>query len=321
MSLGERLAAVDRFQQRRRRLSFVAAVLKKFSDDQAGRLAALIAYYGFLSLFPLLLVLVTVLGFVLQGNATAQQDVLHSALSQFPVIGDQIQRNIHSLHGSGVALAIGLVGAVLAGLGITSVTQDAFSTVWNVPHRHRPDFLKSRLRGLLMLVVLGLLAILSTVASSFVAGGGTFEAVAGAIVALAVNLLLFFAAFRLMTVREVPTRQLLTGVVMGAVLWQIVQHVGSLYVEHIVKRSSQTSGVFAFVLGLLAWLYLGGQITLLSAEVNVVRARRLWPRSLFSDQLLDADRRALAAQAEEEERVPAENVEVDFEPERRQVGA
>src|SRR6185312_10283237 len=136
-----RLRALDRAQQKRPRLSFVVAVIKKFSDDQASQLAALIAYYAFLSLFPLLLVFVTVLGFILQGNPTAQDSVLHSTLSQFPIIGSQLQRNVHSLHGSGVALAIGLVGSVLAGLGITGATQNAFNEVWYVPHKHRPNFL------------------------------------------------------------------------------------------------------------------------------------------------------------------------------------
>lgn len=317
MSLGEQFERLDRFQQSRRRLSFAAAVAKKFSDDRAGQLAALIAYYGFLSLFPLLLVLVTVLGFVLRGDAGAQRDVLHSALSQFPVIGEQLQRNAGSLHGSGLALAIGLAGALLAGLGITGATQHAFDTVWNIPRRRRPDFLRTRLRGLAMLAALGLFAILSTVASGFVAGGGLPEAVAGAVVALAVNLLLFFCAFRLMTSREVSTRDLLPGIIIGAVAWQVIQHLGSVYVDHVVKRSSQTSGVFAFVLGLLAWLYLGGQVTLIAAEINVVRARHLWPRSFVSPGDLEADRRALAASAEEAEQIPEENVEVDFEHARR----
>src|ERR1700731_869429 len=138
MSLGERLHALDHRQQRSPRFSFVAAVFKKFSDDQASQMAALIAYYGFFSLFPLLLVFVTVLGFVLQGNPSAQESVLHSTLSQFPIIGDQLQRNVHSLKGSGLDLGIGVVGALLAGLGITSATQNAFNQIWHVPPKQRP---------------------------------------------------------------------------------------------------------------------------------------------------------------------------------------
>ena len=315
MTLGDRLHALDRRQQQSSRLGFVAAVIKKFGDDQAGQLAALIAYYGFVSLFPLLLVLVTVLGFVLQGNPSAQASILNSTLSQFPIIGTQLQENVHSLKGSGVSLAIGLIGSLLAGLGVTGAAQNAFNQVWHVPHKHRPNFLTSRLRGVGLLFVLGLLAIVSTVSAGFVTAGGegVFEVLGGIVLALIVNLLLFFTAFRLLTAAEVDTRDLLPGVIFGAILWQILQHVGGLYVDHVIRHAKETSGFFALVLGMLAWLYLGAQVTLIAAEVNVVRARRLWPRSFFSEPLLDADKRALTSSAEVEERIDEENVEVSFD--------
>jgi YihY family inner membrane protein len=315
MSLDERLRAVDRFQQRHRRLSFAAAVVKKFGDDQAGQLAALIAYYGFASLFPLLLVLVTVLGFVLEGNPQTQAEVLHSALGEFPIIGTQLERNIHSLTGSPGALAIGLVGLLFGGLGIVGATQNAFNQVWHIPRKRRPNFLAWRLRGLALLAVLGLLLVVSTVAAGYVAAqtAGATAVLGGVLLALVSNLLLFFAAFRLLTAREVATRDLVAGVIFGAVLWQLLQYVGGYYVAHVIRHAKETSGLFAFVLGLLAWLYLGGQVTLVAAEINVVRARRLWPRSFHSPPLLDADRRALTSSAETEERVQEENVEVNFD--------
>jgi YihY family inner membrane protein len=315
MTLTDRLRALDRRQQQSPRLSFLTAVIKKFSDDGASQLAALIAYYGFFALFPLLLVFVTVLGFVLQGNPSAQNSVLHSTLSQFPIIGTQLQDNVHSLKGSGVALAIGLIGSLLAGLGITGATQSAFNQVWYIPHKRRPNFLAWRLRGLGLLILLGLLSIISTIAAGLVTAetAGVVEVVGGVLVALAVNLVLFFTAFRLLTSKEVQTANLIPGVIVGALLWQILQHVGGYYVDHVVRHARETSGLFAFVLGLLAWLYLGGQVTLLAAEVNVVRARRLWPRSFFSDPLLEADRRALTSAAEVQERIDEQNVEVTFD--------
>jgi membrane protein len=315
MSITDRLHALDRRQQHSRWLSFIAAVVKKFSDDEATQLAALIAYYGFLALFPLLLVFVTVLGFVLQGNPSAQTSVLHSTLSQFPIIGNQLQSNVHSLKGSGVTLAIGLVGSLLAGLGITGAAQNAFNQVWYVPHKRRPNFLTWRLRGLALLAVMGVLFIGSTVVAGSVAAqtAGAVEVIGGILLALALNLLLFSLAFRVLTSNEVRTRELIPGVIAGAVLWQILQHVGGYYVDHVVRHAKETSGLFAFVLGLLAWLYLGGQLTLLAAEINVVRARRLWPRSFFSDPLLEADRRALTSAAEVQERIDEQNVEVTFD--------
>jgi membrane protein len=316
MSLIDGLRAVDGFQQRHPRLSFPAAVIKKFGDDQASQLAALIAYYGFVSLFPLLLVFVTVLGFVLQGNPSTQEHVLNSTLSQFPIVGTQLQHNVHSLTGSTGALAIGLVGSLLGALGITGATQNAFNQVWHVPRKDRPSFLSGRLRGLGTIAVLGLLSILSTVVAGAVTAQipkGTLATIGGVVLALGANLLLFFGAFRLLTVDAVRTRDLLPGVLFAAVLWQVLQYVGGYYVAHVVRHAQETSGLFAFVLGLLAWLYLGGQLTLVAAEINVVRARRLWPRSFFTPPLLDADRRALVSSAGVEERLEQENVEVTFD--------
>jgi YihY family inner membrane protein len=315
--MGKRLEPLDRLQQRHPRVAFWAAVVKKFGDDRGGSLAALIAYYGFVSLFPLLLVFVTVLGFVLAGSPRAQESVLHSTLSQFPVIGDQLQRNVHSLRGSSLALVVGLVGSVLGGLGIAGATQNAFNQVWYIPHKRRPSFFSWRLRGLVLLVALGLLSVISTTIAGYVTAQtrGAVEVVGGVVLALGANLLLFFIAFRALTVDEIRTRELIPGVIAAALAWQALQHVGGFYVEHVVRHAKETSGLFAFVLGLLAWLYLGAQVTVLSAEINVVRARRLWPRSLFSRPLLDADRRALTSSAEVEERFEEENVDVSFEGE------
>jgi membrane protein len=313
MSLGDRLHALDRRQQQSRRLAFVAAVFKKFSEDQAGQQAALIAYYAFVSLFPLLLVLVTVLGFVLQGDPSEQKRILDGTLGQFPLVSDQLR--LQSLTGSGVGLAIGVLGSLLAGMGITGATQNAFNRIWHVPFKHRPDWLHARLRGLGMLAILGTLSIVSTTAAGYVgsASHAALAVLAGVIVAFALNLALFMTAFKLLTAVEVSWRDLLPGVIVAAVFWQLLQHLGGFYVDHELKRTGPLYGVFALVLGLLAWLYLGAQLTIFAAEVNVVRCRRLWPRSFFSDPLLDADRRALTSSAEVEERVDEENVEVSFD--------
>lgn len=281
-----RLHAFDDYQRRSPRLGFMVAVLKRYDDDQASQMGALIAYYGFFSLFPLLLVFVTALGFVLEGDKSAQESVLHSTLSQFPIVGAELQSNIHSLKGSVPALAIGLLGATLAGLGVTGATQSAFNKVWQIPRRRQLGFLAWRLRGVGLLAVFGALLIVSTAAAGYVAAQttGVVGVLIGVAVALAANLLLFFAVFRMLTAEEIDTTDLIPGVVVAAILWQLLQHVGGFYVDHVVRHAKETSGVFAFVLGLLTWLYLGGQVTVLAAEVNVVRARRLWPRRLFEDE-------------------------------------
>jgi membrane protein len=313
VSITNRLHELDRRQQQSSRLSFLAAVIKKFGDDQAGQLAALIAYYGFVSLFPLLLVLVTVLGFVLQGDPAEQHRIVDGALGQFPIIRDQLK--LESLTGSGVGLAIGVVGSLLAGMGITGATQNAFNRIWSVPFKHRPNFLHSRLRGLGMLAILGTLSIVSTTAAGFVGSSShaALDVAAGIVVAFAFNLALFMTAFKLLTAVEVSWRELLPGVIVAAIFWQLLQHLGGFYVDHELKKTGPLYGIFALVLGLLAWLYLGAQLTMFAAEINVVRYHRLWPRSFFSDPLLEADMRALTSSAEVEERVHEENVEVSFD--------
>jgi YihY family inner membrane protein len=313
MSITDSLHALDTRQQQTRGLRFVAAVYKKFSDDQAGQLAALIAYYAFVSIFPLLLAFVTILGFVLEGHPGDREKILHGTLGQFPILSEHL--TLSSLKGSSVALAIGVVGALLAGMGVTSAAQNAFNRIWHVPFKDRPNFIFSRLRSLAVLAILGTLTIVSTAAAGFVGASshGALAVIAGVLVAFAVNVALFMTAFTLLTAADVSWREYLPGVIVAAILWQLLQHLGGFYVDHSLKHTQALYGIFALVLGLLAWLYLGAQLVIFAAEINVVRVRKLWPRSFFSDPLLDADRRALTSSAEVEERVEQENVEVSFD--------
>jgi YihY family inner membrane protein len=313
MSINDALHEVDHRQQQIRGVRFIAAVYKKFVDDQASQLAALISYYGFVSIFPLLLVLVTILGFVLQGHPEDQRKILDGTLGQFPILSDSLK--LHSLKGSAAALVIGVAGSLLAGLGIMGAAQNAFNRIWSVPFKSRPNFLFIRLRGLGMLAILGTMTVVSTVAAGFVGSSshGAVAVLGGTLLAFVVNVALFMTAFKLLTAVDVDWRTCLPGVLVAAVTWQLLQHLGGFYLDHELKHTQPLYGIFAVVLGLLAWLYIGAQLIIFAAEVNVVRARRLWPRSFFSEPLLDADKRALTSLAETEERVEQENVEVSFD--------
>jgi YihY family inner membrane protein len=306
--------AFDRLQQRHAWLAVPMAVIKKFSDDGAGGLAALIAYYGFFSLFPLLLVLFTVLAYVLHGDPSTQNSISNSVLAQFPIIGQDLHKNIHTLHGHVISLVIGVAASLLAGLGVTQATRNAFDRVWAVPHKDRPDFIHSRLRGLALLATLGALFIVSTLASGLVTGGlgGPAAKVAGIAVSLIVNFALFLAAFRLMTSAAVETRCLWVGVAVAAVLWELLQVVGGYYVGHVFKHSTSTYGFFGLVIALLVWLHLGAQILLYSAEINVVLTRSLWPRSLLGPPAVPADEATLTGLAKVEERSENEQIDVAF---------
>jgi uncharacterized BrkB/YihY/UPF0761 family membrane protein len=166
------------------------------------------------------------------------------------------------------------------------------------------------------LIVLGTLFIVSTAVSGVVTGGlhGTPLKVAGIATALLLNLALFFFAFRLMTSDEIPTKSLLIGVAVAAATWEFLQIVGGYYVDHVYKSSSNTYAQFALVIALLIWLHLGAQMTLFAAEINVVVARKLWPRTLFGDPDLPEDQATLRALAKVEERSPVEQVDVRFQP-------
>jgi membrane protein len=318
----------DAHQQKHKWLAVPVAVVKKFGDDQGGNLAALVAYFAFFSLFPLLLVFTTILGFVLRNNPSAQTSVENSVLHQLPIIGTQIQ--LHSLKGSVVALIIGLITSLLAGLGVTNAAQNAMDRVWAVPFKERPDFLQSRIRGLGLLTFLGLLFIISTAASGIVSGGfgGVGDLIVGYVIALLVNFALFFAAFRLMTVSIIPHRDLRIGTIVAGVLWTILQALGGFFIGHVLNKQSDAGKTFGLVIALLVWLHLGAQVLIYSAEINVVVTRRLWPRSLFGPPDAPADKRTLRALAKVEERSDRQHIDVEFdsppvgaEPEGPPVGA
>jgi uncharacterized BrkB/YihY/UPF0761 family membrane protein len=134
-------------QQRSRWLGFPLAVMRKFGDHHGGALTTVVAYNAFFALFPLLLVVVTLLGFLLGRDSGLQQRLLGSAVAEFPIIGDQVQDNIHGLRGSGVGLVIGLVAFAWGARGLTQVTQHAMAEVWNIPGRQRPRFWARQVRG------------------------------------------------------------------------------------------------------------------------------------------------------------------------------
>jgi YihY family inner membrane protein len=323
---GRVVSSLDGFQRRHRWAGFPLAVVYKFVDDQGGYLAALITYYGFLSLFPLLLLLVTVLAFVLHGDPHLQARLLNSALAQFPVISSQLRENVHARSGSGLALAVGIAGTLYGCLGAAQATQNALNRAWAVPRNVRPTPITSRLRSLLLVVVLGVGVFVTTGLSGLTTGAGAFGAnVAGGLrlgailLAALANIALFMLAFRVLTAPQIPTRQLRLGAVVAGIGWQIVQLTGTYFVSHVLKGTREAYGVFALVLGLIAWIYLLALLTVVAAEINVVAQRHLWPRALltpFTDdvQLTSADKRSYTAYAESERHKGFETVDVDFEP-------
>lgn len=292
--------AADEIQRRHALLAVPIAVFKKFGEDQGGHWAALVAYYGFFSLFPLLLAFTTILGFVLQGNEELQERILESALAQFPIIGETIRDNLGKIEGSFMALAVGIVGSLWAGQGVLLTFQTAMDELWGVPKRSRPNFLKGRLRAFLALLVFGVAIITSSVLAGLGTSGGSFGwalRVVTVAATFALNAIVIGAAFRYLTVAPIGWRDVVPGALLSSAVWLALLALGAMLVDRQLRGSEALYGFFAIVLGLLSWIYIGAQLLLLSAELNVVLARRLWPRSLQSPPLVESDQESPAAQS------------------------
>jgi membrane protein len=318
------VSRADAYQRRHRWAGLPVAVLYKFGDDQGSYLAAQITYYGFVAAFPLLLLLATILGYALHGNPHLQREVLDSALAQFPVIGGQITANIRSFHGSIPGLVIGMLGCVYGGLGVVQSVQTMLNKVWGVPRDSRPNPVRARLRSLLLLAFGGVSVVVTTVLSALASAGDAYGRGLGVPVrtlataaAIALNVTLFIVAFRMLTARPLAVRQIGAGAVAAAVTWQGLQWVGTLLLGHELKGATATYGLFALVLGTLAWIYVGTLTTVICAEFNAVRVGKLWPRSLlapFTDSadLTPADRRAYTSYAQTERHKSFEHIDVTF---------
>lgn len=285
------LGAIDVAQRRNAFTAVLFASIKKFGDDQAASQAALLAYYGLFALFPLLLLFTTVLGWLLPAHPRLREQVLHSTLADFPIIGSQLQGTTTSLHGSVIAVVVGVLGILYGAQGIGQAAQNAMNAVWNVPLRDRPNFLMRRLRGYAWLFGLGLASVVSTVLAGY--GNRIIGGIAGwlwsQLVPLAINLGVFYVVFTVLTALPLRWRDVWLGVVLATCFWQLLQLGGGLYVRHTLSHASDVYGFFAIVIGLLSWLFLAAQLTLLAAEVNVVVRERLWPRSIVEPRT-DADR-------------------------------
>lgn len=318
------VARLDAYQRDHRWLGFGIGVVYKFTDDSGTYLAALLTYYGFVSFFPLLLLFSSILGFVVRGNPELQQQLLHSALQQFPVVGSQLSAPEH-LGGGLTGVLVGFLVAVYGGLGIAQATQYAMNTAWSVPRHRRPNPFAARGRSLLLLSTGGIAVLATSVGSALGSSASAFGAQFGTDVhvvltaaSTAVNVLVFVLAFKIATPRRLGVRQVLPGALGAAVAWQLLQSFGGRYVGHVVKSASATNAVFALVLGLLAFFYVAALAFVLCIEVNVVRVDRLWPRSLltpFTDdvELTAGDEKVYTDAARTQSAKGFERVEVSFD--------
>jgi uncharacterized BrkB/YihY/UPF0761 family membrane protein len=271
------------------------------------------AWYGFTSIFPLLLVAVTLLGFI--GQQGISDGLLHT-LQEFPVIGANFTvKGRGTLHGSTIGLIIGLLGLLYGAQGVTQTVQQAMATVWNIPQTERTGFLPRLGRSLAGLVTIGLSFVINAFVTGYITGGTHNYAIRIPVLAalIAINTGLYFATFALLTAKTIGPRGLLPGALAGAVGFTALITVGTGLAAHQLKNASATYGTFGTVIGIVAFLLLLAKISMYAAELNPVLARTLYPRALpLVDDLTDADRRVLGDLVHAERRRDDQAIGVGF---------
>jgi membrane protein len=317
------VSGADRTQRRTPSLGVPIALIYKFFDDQGNYLAAIITYYAFVAIFPLLLLASSIFGFLLQDRPGLQREVLNSALNQFPIIGDQLGRP-EGLTGSATAVVVGGLAALYGSLGLGQAIQNAVNVAWSVPRNSRPNPVLLRLRSLLLLLTggLALLAVttVSVLGSSTQVFGGDIDITLRWLIRLVtvlVMMLMFTVLFRLAGARRLTMRQAAPGALLVALLWQALQILGTFYVTSVLTQTSEMNKTFGLVLGLIGLIYVAAVMAMLGIELNVVLVRHLWPRALltpFTDAvvLTDADRRAYTGYASAQRHKGFETVTVNF---------
>ena len=314
---------LDRAQRKRSILGFPIATFFKFVDDQGPYLAAIISFYALLAIFPLLLLATSIFGFILQGNPELQERALNSALGTFPIIGDELGQP-DRLQGTTVGTVVGVLAATYGSLGLGQALQNALNVAWSVPRNKRPNPVTLRFKSLVLVVTSGIfvlaITVVSTIGSETEIFGPRVDATLSWLIRLVTVLLigaLLTVVFRLAAARRHHLGRAAPGAFTVAVLWQALQYVGTVYATRVLIETEGMNGAFGLVLGLIGIIYIAAFVGVIGIEVNVVLARRLWPRSirtLFVDRgdLTDADRRAYASYVRAQRHKSAENVDVSF---------
>ena len=315
MPMKDKLEGLDRYQQEHRKTGIALATGKKFQEDQATALASQVAFWGIFSIFPLLLVLVTLLGYFLPHSMKA--DVMSRVSSMFPLLGTG---SVKALSGSWWTLVIGVATALWSGSGVVRTVQQAFNSVWEIPQKDRPNILEKVGRSVLVLGTIGLGLVVTTVLSGFLSGSdsgvnlGWGGHLAGYVVALVANVGLFVAAFKMLTDRDLSVRDVLPGAVLSGVAYFVLQTASGLIISRYLHNAQGTYGNFATVITILWWFYLQAVITMLGAELNVVLHEDLHPRGLVDPPDTEADHRAYQAYAQERTYHDNQDVDSEFQP-------
>ena len=263
-----------------RAIDFVVGGIDGFIRHKTKRHAALLAHYGFLSVFPLFAVMTTILGYVLDNHKTFRNDIVDSAFSRIPFIGEQIEKDPSRIHGSLPILIFGLTTAVWAGTRAFVAAQNGINDIWEIPEPQRPNFAKTRVRALLAIVVVGVAQLASAIVTGVVAISGTswLSRILLILAAIAINITVLLAAYRVLTARVLTLRQLAPGAIFAGLGFSVLQLIGTTIVQRAIRSATPVYGNFATVFALLLWLSLHGLIALVGAEANAALDRHRNPR-------------------------------------------
>jgi uncharacterized BrkB/YihY/UPF0761 family membrane protein len=307
------MGGVDGFQRRHRWAGVPYAVQKKFGDDNANLVVVALAWYGFTAIFPLLLVVMTLLGFI--GAQSVGNDLLKT-LHEFPVVGSSFNPSKRSsLHGSTLGLVIGLIGLVYGAQGVTQTAQLAMATAWNIPQNQRTGFLPRLGRSLGGLITIGGAFVINAFVTGYATGATHNYAIRVPVIAglLLINVGLYFASFTLLTAKVIGPRGLLPGAILGAIVFTALITVGTGLITHQLKNASATYGAFGTVIGIVAFLLLLAKLSMYAAELNPVLSRRLYPRALpLGGEPTEADRQGRSSLVHEEKRRDDQAIGVGF---------
>ena len=313
---------LDSWQRRNRVAGPTYAVLRKFGDDDANLLVVALGWYGFTAIYPLLLVVITVFGYI--GVASLGHGIVNT-LHQFPVIGSEFSpaRGGSNLHGSAFALTVGIVGLLYGAQGVTQTAEQAMTRVWNIPPIDRPGFAPRLLRSLTALAIIATAFITNAFADAVATSHGHSPLLRVPLLTgmLLVNIGLYFAAFWALTPHVKHHRDLLPGAILAGIGFTALTTAGTGLIQHQLRRATNTYGAFASVIGVVTYLLLLAKLTLYAAELNPVLARGLWPRALPTTPPTQADNQMLRDLAHEEQRRPDQHIGVGFEPHATQQAA
>lgn len=310
----------DRFQRKHKMIGFLYALQTKYTQDNGGQQAALLTYYGFLSLFPLLLAATSILQIILNSRSDLRDSVISHATTYFPVLGEQLQSNVTRVNGAGLGLVIGIILAIWGAKGVADVFQDTMNRLWGIPMDKRPGFPHGHLKSLGMVIVGGIgFVIVSVISSLLFSLDRTFFFW---LMSIAVSIVLLFGLFWLLIKwgladsSLVTTQSLRTTAISAAISIQVLQLAGGYLITHELGNLKHLYGTFAATLGLLFWIYLQSRVVVYCVEAGMVSARHLYPRAINRQHLTDQDKKAFSSYAEQEKFVEPEEIKVDFKNKR-----